>query len=232
MTKLIEVYATPIVAEIVESNRTTWLNAVSYDRRQQADRYIYREDTLRSLYSEVLLRWVLVNKHQINNESLAIARDSYGKPYLINSPLHFNISHSGRWCIVAVDDAPVGVDVEAIRKMDTTRIAERFFTASESAELTAMNEEERVRHFYKLWTVKESYVKANGKGLRMKLNSFSSCFNSGKILSDSPNELSYSFQSHEWDKEYALAVCSSKQAFKHTVNIIGDEVLSSWLHRS
>ena len=38
---------------------------------------------------------------------------SHGKPYVIGyEQVHFNISHSDNICICAVDDMPIGIDIQ------------------------------------------------------------------------------------------------------------------------
>ena len=83
--------------------------------------------------------------------------EKYGKPYVVNGP-YFSISHCKEGIAVAVDDQPIGIDIEAIRHANSDLI-ER-----------TMNEQERVgmddRKFTRLWTQKEAIVKAEGVGIQ------------------------------------------------------------------
>ena len=98
-----------------------------------------------------------------------LARTVLGKPYLPGYPgLHFNLSHSGPWGVCALSKAPVGVDVELVRPLRYD-LARRFFTPGEQAWLRGRPEGE----FFRLWTRKESFLKALGKGLTLPLDSFS-----------------------------------------------------------
>ncbi|TNF31586.1 MAG: 4'-phosphopantetheinyl transferase superfamily protein [Deltaproteobacteria bacterium] len=68
----------------------------------------------------------------------------------------------------------VGVDVEdAARRGRTVELADRFFAPSEVAALRALPEGAAQRdRFFRLWTLKESYIKARGQGLAIPLSGF------------------------------------------------------------
>ncbi len=99
----------------------------------------------------------------------ALAKTALGKPYLPDWPaVQLSLSHSGGYGVCAVSDAPVGVDVELIRPLRRD-VPGRFFTPAEQAWLTGRPESA----FFRLWTRKESFVKALGRGLTLPLNRFS-----------------------------------------------------------
>ncbi len=87
-----------------------------------------------------------------------------GKPYFPDFPrLHFNVSHSGGLCLCALDDVPVGCDIELVRPR-----SERLpgYVLSEK-ELTWFRAQGGSwADFYTLWTLKEARVKCTGEGLR------------------------------------------------------------------
>lgn len=98
-----------------------------------------------------------------------IRTNEYGKPELENSLLHFSLSHSGSYCACAVGSTVIGADIQK-RAMFDRRIAERNFSAAELE--FVLNAEDMDAAFTKIWAMKESYVKALGKGLAMPLSSF------------------------------------------------------------
>ncbi len=88
--------------------------------------------------------------------------------------LRFNLSHTAGMvaCAVTKDDA-IGVDVEWLqRSNDLQAIAERKFSLSESACFGAARKQDRQQIFFSFWTLKESYIKAIGKGLLEPLDGF------------------------------------------------------------
>lgn len=111
-------------------------------------------------------------------QKLGISRETYGKPYLTGTEqLFFNLSHSGSYAAAVFSDEPVGIDVERVRPADLA-LAKRFFAAEEYAALRAVSDERDMggrldREFIRLWTRKESYIKAVGEGMHLPLADFS-----------------------------------------------------------
>lgn len=98
-----------------------------------------------------------------------LAKEEQGKPWLKNYPqIHFNISHGKDMVVCGVDRNPLGVDVEAIRPVKPN-IFRRVLTKKEQEWLKKCEEiygeNGWYRDFFRLWTLKESYAKAVGKGL-------------------------------------------------------------------
>lgn len=96
-----------------------------------------------------------------------IVTDKSGKPELADVPLRFSLSHSGDRCACAVYDRAIGVDIQKRAAADM-RILERRFTPRELEYV--LNSADRGAAFTRVWTMKESYVKAFGAGI--PLNSF------------------------------------------------------------
>ena len=87
--------------------------------------------------------------------------------------LRFNLSHAGTRALLAVSiGRDVGVDIERERPIDVLAVARRYFARDEYRALVALPEDLRVRAFYRVWTRKESYIKARGDGLSASLSSF------------------------------------------------------------
>ncbi len=99
----------------------------------------------------------------------------FGKPALAGlgagSDLSFNLSHSGHWVLCALARGRrLGVDVEREREgMEYVALAERFFCPREISLLATGPEPETCRLFFKYWTLKEAYLKAEGSGLSISL---------------------------------------------------------------
>ena len=95
-----------------------------------------------------------------------------GRPEL-ESPrgITFSASHSDGLAGIAVArDRLVGLDLERIRPLpDLLDLADRVCSPTEYAGLQSVAEPERGEAFLRLWTRKESYVKALGTGLSMPL---------------------------------------------------------------
>ena len=92
--------------------------------------------------------------------------DENGKPYIPGNPIYFSISHSGTKAMVVFSDSEVGCDVQEMKKKAVS-LADKYFTDAEKKEID--DSEDPVRTFYKLWTLKECYMKSSGKGLALGL---------------------------------------------------------------
>jgi 4'-phosphopantetheinyl transferase len=132
-----------------------------------------------------------------------------GKPHIGNlTDVHYNISHSGHYVVCAVSSKELGIDVERIRKVNL-RIAERFFSPSEIHDLMAVEEENRMQYFITLWTIKESYLKAIGRGLTQHLNSFTIVRNGNSYLLTGNEEAElYGIEIQQLNHEYMMAICA------------------------
>lgn len=150
-----------------------FLSSVSEERRAQASRFIHQADAYRSVLGEVLTRVTLSEITGIGADKLSFSHSIYGKPCLAQYPDRpFNVSHSGDWvALISGGTDELGVDVEKISPIDL-QIAERFFSPQENTYLAAQPVDQQLNTFYRLWTLKESYIKAIGTGLSLPLDSF------------------------------------------------------------
>ena len=119
-----------------------------------------REDAHALLSYAIKHRWGLEARP-------GIAHGEQGKPYFPNHPeYHFNISHSGRFALCALDERPVGADIEHIRPHHP-KLAERICS---SQELDWLKEQpDKISALCQLWTCKEALVKYLGTGLTVPL---------------------------------------------------------------
>ena len=163
-----------------------------------------------------------MKKIGIENDAIVFSADENQKPYLKNDKnFHFNCAHSGQWVVCAVDDAPVGVDIERVKSVDFD-IANRFFSDEEYTTLMNVHKSERTAHFFRFWTLKESYLKAIGKGLRQSLGSFTIRYLEKNIIQLIVNNevvKKIFFKIYDIDSQYALSVCATSKGFADTVVI-------------
>lgn len=155
--------------EIPEADFIRMYACCSKERQQAADRIKSELKRKQSLGAGYLL-FYLRKRFSIEEEPIVL---SGGKPvFPENSGVHFNISHSGGYVVLAFGKAPLGVDIECVKRADL-KVAKRFFAKEEYDCLAEMPETERGDIFYKIWTGKEAVVKASGAGLSVPLDSFS-----------------------------------------------------------
>lgn len=87
-----------------------------------------------------------------------------GKPYFIDSSLHFSITHTKRHVFCALSDRPVGIDAEELDRNIDLRLAEKILSPGEKAQYLA-TEDKRLA-LLTFWVLKEAAAKASGEGLR------------------------------------------------------------------
>ena len=111
---------------------STLSGLVSHERREKTARIRHKQTAVNTLMSEVVARTAICVRMGIKNEELEMQPDEHGKPHPVNLPgVHYNVSHSGNLVVCAVDDSPVGIDVELI-KAANLRVAERYFCGEEN----------------------------------------------------------------------------------------------------
>jgi 4'-phosphopantetheinyl transferase len=149
-------------------------STLSEDEFQRAARFRFTPDRERYIVAHLSLRNILSEYLGCEPKQLLFSANQYGKPKLEGHNLEFNLSHSGDYALVAVTrDRKVGVDVEHIRSdMEHEKIAKRFFSPNEVVEFRGLPPEHKVHGFFNCWTRKEAYIKAQGLGLSLPLDSF------------------------------------------------------------
>ncbi len=164
---------------------------------------------LQTIAGELLARYAVGQFTGKQDQPLRLAYGPKGKPHFENLPeVHFNISHSGHYVVCAASETEVGIDVERVRKVNL-RVAERFFSEAEIADLMASKEEDRVQYFITLWTLKESYLKAVGRGLTQHLNSFTVIHHDDiYLLTGNKEAEGYGLEANRLNDLYTLAVCA------------------------
>jgi len=142
---------------------------------QKADRFLKQSDRHLGLVSRALVRYLICEMSGKDPRSLCFSTNEYGKPFLSELPdVHFNLSHShGAVACALCRSAAVGVDVEDAGRDSDLSIADRFFSSSEAEFLARAPAAEKRALFFDIWTLKEAYIKAVGKGLSIPLDSFS-----------------------------------------------------------
>jgi 4'-phosphopantetheinyl transferase len=159
-----------LLADSVKLTEST----LSADETERAARFHFEVDKKRFLVTHNALRKILGRYLHRDPAELKFSLNQYGKPALINSALEFNLSHSGDFALIAVTQGrKIGVDVERIRQgISSHVIAQQYFSKAEVAELQSLPIEQRESAFFTCWTRKEAYIKAQGLGLALPLESF------------------------------------------------------------
>lgn len=141
---------------------------LSKKKRVEMDKIIgqRREE---SLLGRALVRQLL--KENGFNEKILFGKTANGRPYTIPKTMNFSISHSEGNVIAALSKKKIGIDLEILRDIDLC-LCKKACTASETGWILKANSiSEQQKRFFILWTLKESYMKVIGKGMRIPFKS-------------------------------------------------------------
>jgi 4'-phosphopantetheinyl transferase len=138
-------------------------------RRNRVYRYRRLEDQARCLAAGLMLRSVFGE-----DDASRMTVSQFGKPILPKG-LYFNLSHSGNKVVLLADERSVGVDVELMTPCSKS-VAKKVFTTVEQNWLRCQATDEA---FFRLWTGKESIMKALGLGFHLPPESFEICPDAG-----------------------------------------------------
>jgi len=136
------------------------------DIQKKISRYIRWQDRQAGLFGKILLSEGLKSYSGSSLTLYDLSYNQFGRPF-INSDIDFNISHSGEYILCAVtENGKVGIDIEKIRDIDLSDFRQ-YMTDDEWQRIKEADKP--YEKFYEYWTMKESVVKAEGKGLSISL---------------------------------------------------------------
>ena len=148
-------------------------------RKEKIDSLGSVEAKARSLAAEILL---IKGTEDMGISHLldTISVGEHGKPdFTKASGWHYNLSHSGEYVMLGIADSAIGVDIQEIKGIKSG-LADRFFHTDEKEYLDrikrsnakGIDSDEYLQAFFRIWCLKESYVKYTGMGLGQGLDTF------------------------------------------------------------
>ena len=155
-----------------EECRLEAYNCLSVWRREKVDAQKTGQGRLLSLGAGILFDEAMRSRG-LDPDKTRIAVNRYGKPFLPDHPdLHFSLSHSGAFELCAVSNREVGCDIQIIEERRLSAVS-RAFSEEEARILSELDKSEERAFFYRVWTLKESLIKADGRGLAFPMQSIS-----------------------------------------------------------
>lgn len=185
-------------AEYLEKNFDSVITMLHPARREKVIKLKNKKAAYVSMTAGLLLQELVEREFGLKPKDIVIGQGENGKPYLQGYPeFQYNISHSGDMVMMAYSGQELGVDIEELKVKDA-KVAKRCFTPNEylyvlngtsDADASAYDEHGqtvpeadreteaeigagRSRRFCEVWTLKEAYLKLNGKGISVPLSSF------------------------------------------------------------
>ncbi len=93
-----------------------------------------------------------------------IAVTERGKPYFVDSPWHFSISHTRSHAFCALSEKNIGIDAEELDRKVNLKLAEKILSPAEKCQFDAA--EDKQKALLTFWVLKEAAAKLSGDGLR------------------------------------------------------------------
>lgn len=176
------------LSDVSDADLTETFFVMKPKRQQKVLNFLRDTDKKMTLAGEFLARQMIASYSGIPFDKIEISETEKGKPYAVNCPLHFSISHSVDMVAVAISDIEIGIDIQKCRPV-SEKLVKRVCIPDEAAYvLDGMPEKEQfsekqVERFFEIWTAKEAYFKCIGTGITkfQSVNTFSDELEKEKI---------------------------------------------------
>lgn len=168
---------------------------IQSEERERIQRFQFKDDFKPALIGRLLIRSILNQRFGLANKAIELKREPRGRPYLAieestddqifnqgndrPKTFDFNVSHHGDYCVAVAENVKrIGVDVMKIERRfgnrnidDYFRLMNDKFTENEWRHINGnrADDDERMRRYMRMWTLKESFAKADGRGLTIDL---------------------------------------------------------------
>ena len=169
--------------------------------QRQVLSFIQQPDYNASFWSRILLQEAL-SQLKLPFEWKQLQYSEKGRPFLLNKPLDFNLSHSGVYVFLGIDSHKIGVDIEKHRTVKYQNF-NRQFSPQELRQIESADEPQK--EFFRLWSVKEAVIKADGRGMAVLSRTHIYTDTDAKI-----DEMTWFYQSLHELETYSMAVCSER----------------------
>ncbi len=159
---------------------------------------------LSSLLGELVAKVAISRHFDIPIKEIHLGKIKNGKPVILDfNDIFFNISHSDNKIICGISNSVIGVDIEHLdREINFKALSKRFFSKKEQDYVNDSFD------FLKIWTLKESYLKAVGTGISGGLQNFSVPLDENNKMIQNKEE--WYFDNIKYDN-YIISVCQNKQ---------------------
>ncbi|HEX8460184.1 MAG TPA: 4'-phosphopantetheinyl transferase superfamily protein [Segetibacter sp.] len=190
--------------------------------REKGRRYIRWQDRQAYLLGKYLLA-KLLKKYRYSTTLLKkLEYTPFNRPFINTKNLDFNVSHSGNFVVCAFSlDQVVGIDIEQIKAVDFKDFS---YILSRSDNDIIRNASNQYSSFFKIWSMKEAILKADGCGLvdnldKLQINGCTSIFNQQKFF----------LKEFEIHPQYASFVASVSPIENLEINEVSTESFSTFI---
>ncbi len=187
---------------------------LSVEETEKSKRFVREEHTINYVCNHRFVRNVLAVYLNILPSEIKFSITDLGKPFIENSNLFFNVSHSKNQALLAISkDGEVGVDIEYMKDLQDAITFSNYSFSDEEKAMIFKNKEIDKDVLFTFWTFKEAYIKATGTGLSVDISKIN--------LSDFYGNEVHKFRNDTWtlkrlqaDEGYKAAFAIAKQIDK------------------
>jgi 4'-phosphopantetheinyl transferase len=156
-----------VILDVGTPTQAELANLLSPDERQRACAFRFDQDRDRYVVCRARLRELLAERLGTEPEAVVFAYNEFGKPFLPDAGLRFNLSHAGGLALcVTASDVEVGCDIEwRLPRLASRHAEEWLFSAAERQALGSLQDDAWIEGFFNCWTRKEAVLKGRGLGL-------------------------------------------------------------------
>lgn len=200
----------------IGSRRSSQLQGLLSEKEIQRTRKIMRPNDRRDyVAAHAILRLCLGRRLQCEPRSIEFATLEFGKPVLLSpadSALYsFSLSHA-EGCVGAAIGAygECGLDIEAYESIDDIEgLQTELLSAQERQFVARLPSDEHRRAIVKLWTLKESLLKARGTGLYSTPDSIELCLDGPgvRLLGAASEADRWTFDSFTYASDFHVSLC-------------------------
>lgn len=176
----VSILITRVDDKFIDENYDKLFDSLYQARKEAVKKFNNKNAAYTSITAGLLLGRAFEMTYGQPSHDIIVEKGEYGKPFIKGSEeFKYNLSHSGDYVVLAYtmdkDIASIGIDVEKIKVRDSDmKVANRFFAKDEIDYISNGLECSDIdMRFYKIWTMKEAFIKLTGKGLGQRLDSFS-----------------------------------------------------------
>lgn len=165
---MIDIFFTFFENPLEQNLFSDYLSVLSPELKEKNSRYIRWQNRHSHLFGKLLLIEAL-KRYGIENDIWNyVEYNSYDRPYLTLNEYDFNITHSGNYVACAIGkNIRLGIDIEENRDVNLKHF-DTVMTPSQWNKI--YNANYPLKEFFKYWTIKESVIKADGRGFAIPLD--------------------------------------------------------------
>lgn len=188
--------------------KTKFLDAyLTEAEKVKCNRFIQQADMDRFTLGRYLLRSILPKYIPDLPPLFELLFTETNKPYLSNTEVQFNLSHSGEIVVLAISNKPIGIDIEHIKPvMDMAGVMQVCFNEQEIESINSSSNPQF--RFYEFWTRKEAILKATGEGIATNLLGLTVIEGENTFESDLWLTEKMYLNTFEFEKEYLVSTAA------------------------